>query len=451
MTEASAPAAAPALASGGPAPAHIAQNNRAVSVPVTRVMVVQLVEVTQITNISILESRFTAQFYIELRIDGGALDPDLSAPGDAFPLDANGKPTFLPPAGWYVKQFDFNNAVSYQQLDGRTFVRGEDIILALRYEGVFLESMELQNFPFDVQDLSMSLAINCRTSGMMPVELRIDPRVKSRHVIEDKHFTLHNEWQLRREVALELKLVGTDDRIFPTVEITPVVERKPHFYLVNIAFPMALFALMGNFQFTLPRYSTPDRFNVCFSLLLTVVAFRFSISTMLPNISYLTILDVFSLGCSVCICLACFEAGLQGAVLMHAAEQVFDQHTRHLDDPFLDELDDAEDSEALAPIARMLKAAKAKRSGGEEQAGEEAIRAEVSRSMWFRRMDTAFLVLNVVLLGSVVLHFIRSSAVEKRSASENEREERESASPKGKRSASGAAAAREAVKGAALI
>ena len=114
----------------------------------------------------------------------------------------------------------------------------------------------------------MSLAINCRTTGMMPVELLVAPDVKARHVIDPKDFTMHNEWSLRRELHLSLREVGEEDRLFPTVDCIAIVERRPLFYIVNIALPMALFAAMSNFQFTLPRSATPDRFNVCFSLLL---------------------------------------------------------------------------------------------------------------------------------------------------------------------------------------
>ena len=152
----------------------------------------------------------------------------------------------------------------------------------------------------------MSLAINCRTTGMMPVKLKIASDCKARHVIEKRDFTMHNEWALQPNLNMELRVVGTDDRLFPTVDICAEIHRKSFFYIVNIVLPMAFFALMANFQFTLPRYGTNDRFNVCFSLLLTVVAFRFSISTMLPTVSYLTTLDQFSLSCAACIVLACF-------------------------------------------------------------------------------------------------------------------------------------------------
>jgi hypothetical protein len=58
--------------------------------------------------------------------------------------------------------------------------------------------------------------------------------------------------------------------------------------------------------------------QVCFSLLLTAVAFKFSISTMLPTVAYLTVADKFILSCSGCIIIACFEAGAMGGATPRA-------------------------------------------------------------------------------------------------------------------------------------
>ena len=72
--------------------------------------------------------------------------------------------------------------------------QGNDLILVARFEGTFMEPMELKGFPFDVQDLTASLAINCRTTGMMPVHFRVSESGKFRHVIQKRHFTMRNEY-----------------------------------------------------------------------------------------------------------------------------------------------------------------------------------------------------------------------------------------------------------------
>ena len=80
----------------------------------------------------------------------------------------------------------------------------------------------------------------------------------------------------QNEVQVNVREVGAEGRKFPAVDLSARLHRKPFFYIVNIIVPMSLFALMCNFQLTLPRYDTADRFNLSFTLLLTVVAFKFS-------------------------------------------------------------------------------------------------------------------------------------------------------------------------------
>ena len=55
--------------------------------------------------------RAGAEVFCQFRILGGALDEALATGGCDFPLDENGKPTFQPPAGWYIEQFSVRNAV----------------------------------------------------------------------------------------------------------------------------------------------------------------------------------------------------------------------------------------------------------------------------------------------------------------------------------------------------
>ena len=66
-----------------------------------RILVVRQVEVLQISKIKDVEQEFLAQVFVQLVFPGGATDPDLRAPGAAFPI-VDGRPTFLPPAGWYL-------------------------------------------------------------------------------------------------------------------------------------------------------------------------------------------------------------------------------------------------------------------------------------------------------------------------------------------------------------
>jgi hypothetical protein len=96
-------------ATQGPAAAQEPAAPRA-KVPLLRVFRVQLVELTSLTELAIVQQTFTAQFYIEFRINGGAHDAELCNPSSDFPFGSDGKPTFLPSAAWFINQLDFKSS-----------------------------------------------------------------------------------------------------------------------------------------------------------------------------------------------------------------------------------------------------------------------------------------------------------------------------------------------------
>eukprot|EP00966_Prymnesium_polylepis_P103309 2392533-Prymnesium_polylepis.1 len=101
----------------------------------TRTLRVQTVDILQVSAIDDVSQRFSAQILAQFRIDGGALDAALTAGGKGFPMGADGKPTFLPPAGWYLAQFDATNVVpgTFEVLEERVLTIGDDLVLNLRF------------------------------------------------------------------------------------------------------------------------------------------------------------------------------------------------------------------------------------------------------------------------------------------------------------------------------
>ena len=51
------------------------------------------------------------------------------------------------------------------------------VLPSLRLEGEFFEVLELENFPFDKQDLAFIMAVKCAREGPCPLAFRIDPDV----------------------------------------------------------------------------------------------------------------------------------------------------------------------------------------------------------------------------------------------------------------------------------
>ena len=223
--------------------------------PLLRTLTVQFVEVNRLSDIDILAQRFKAEFVVQFAFVGGASDANLSDQNAGFPLDAYNRPTFRPSAAWYMAQVDFNNALEYKQLDARIQVSGSDLLMLFRFEGTFSEVMELEDFPCDVQDLTISMCFNCRTTGMMPLQVITSPDLSTG--ISRDGFVDGRKWNLHDQVGVKPGVVGLqEDRKFPSVELGLLVGRQPLFFLLNLAMPVFFFAPIAMLQFCVPRDNT---------------------------------------------------------------------------------------------------------------------------------------------------------------------------------------------------
>ena len=78
--------------------------------------------------------------------------------------------------------------------------------------------------------------------------------------------------------------------------------------------PMALIEALAYGSFAVPREDVADRLSVSLTMVLTAVAFKQIIAAELPNVSYLTLLDVFVLASFASTCLVAFENIVVGQV-----------------------------------------------------------------------------------------------------------------------------------------
>jgi hypothetical protein len=122
------------------------------------------VEVQKLHKLDVANQSFQTTVWMEFIIPGGGLSQSLSEgmsdrpPTQHFPVDPDtGKPTFLPSATWYMAQLDCRNALNWRLVDGKIMRRGDDLVMAVRVEGSFVEIFELGDYPFDSQGLTCTL------------------------------------------------------------------------------------------------------------------------------------------------------------------------------------------------------------------------------------------------------------------------------------------------------
>ncbi|XP_071501767.1 uncharacterized protein [Diadema antillarum] len=219
-------------------------------------------------------------------------------------------------------RFYFFNAVSIDKMQTNHYIVPNnddeaggipDVRLSIRMKGTFKCSMELKDFPFDYQELTIKLMSDWPVED---VEFVKDMNIKDSIRLDT--FTGNQQWKLWKHVIAQpieedKSLVGAH-RSYPIYHITTHVQRKPGFYIWNIALIMLLIVLLTFSSFVVDRTLPADRLSVTVTLLLTAVAFKYVVSQSLPLISYLTLLDKFVLCCLIFHCLVVGQNALSSVV-----------------------------------------------------------------------------------------------------------------------------------------
>ena len=297
-----------------------------------RVIELRQFDCTKLIKVDVVEQQFKVQFFCQFAFPGGALDEKLMKMDKdehgkyKFSFGANGKPDWLPSAGWFADQFDTNNGIDWCFADNTKMViiDGDDIIVKFRIEGSFYERLELEDFPFDTQTLTMSLAVNVRTTGMTPVKLQVAPdallSVDMKHGLQVSQFY---DIMLRKEVDsrgnplpkvdVSCYEIGTsEDRMFPAIDISFHIERKALYYVLNVTVPLLVFNLLAFMQFSVDALYIPDRLSISLTLVLTTAAYKFAVAALVPQLSYMTMLDSYLLANWMIIVLISFAGGTVG-------------------------------------------------------------------------------------------------------------------------------------------
>lgn len=174
--------------------------------------------------------------------------------------------------------------------------------------GEFSEELELRYFPFDTQDLSLTLRFGqpCREDKAQ-VRFINSPRSK----VFLNVFTLKNASTEPQEIHVDFwftKLQYQADDQFPLIQIHCNVGRKPRYYLVNVALPVFSIVMASGSSMTVdPRTDMSGRLGATLTLVLTAVAYKYLVAQMVPAISYNTLLDHYVLWCWLFLLLMVLE------------------------------------------------------------------------------------------------------------------------------------------------
>jgi hypothetical protein len=170
-----------------------------------------------------------------------------------------------------------------------------------RFRGVFTNRLDLRDFPFDRQTLSIRVVLG-RTRAE-DVTFLLDERTG-----RAEEFSIADWTVTGSSVEYEPFGLPTAERRYPQVTYRLEVRRNRAYYAQKVFLPLILIVCMSWAVFWIDPKLVPPQIGISTSAVLTLIAFLFSLAYTLPRLSYLTRADRFVMGATVLVFFAFGEA-----------------------------------------------------------------------------------------------------------------------------------------------
>ncbi|XP_052770756.1 gamma-aminobutyric acid receptor subunit beta-like [Mya arenaria] len=245
----------------------------------------------KITDIDTIDQQFEAEIFVQAKWQEPILEQNYM--GDTQ-KNKEGLDKMIP---WDPKLIVMNidgafvlNRKTYDIRYNEPGYRYPLVVQLWRFKGFFKENLELEHFPVDVQDLTISISTERSDAEVDLVE---DQTAVSS--INTKSFMDQAEWSLYNHIETFCDFTTVEycsSTVHPILHAQCRVARKMGYFIWNIVFIMLLIISLTFAAYSI-EFKTADRLTVTITLFLTAVAFKLVVKQSLPTISYLTYLDVY--------------------------------------------------------------------------------------------------------------------------------------------------------------
>ncbi|UJR20509.1 hypothetical protein I4U23_023637 [Adineta vaga] len=191
--------------------------------------------------------------------------------------------------------------------------------------GNFYSKFDLHHFPNDIQQLNISIG-----SALFDTEVLLQADPNRASGINREAFIDQQEWKLYDHVDTQIKFLkgfvfqNDDDDELDTpgherkrsiiIMASHAARRSSYFYWNGYCL-IFLITLISFSSFAIPPNGTQNRISITCTLLLTSIAFRWTISKSLPTISYLTTIDRYAIVSLVVLLSLCAWHAIVGSIV----------------------------------------------------------------------------------------------------------------------------------------
>ena len=142
------------------------------------------------------------------------------------------------------------------------------------------ERFELQNFPFDMQDLSLEFRLN-------------DPKTWDKYDLTVVSVQFHKQALYQTEWKAYGPVIKRDSPAHKVTKVSLKFGRLSWFYIQNIVLAMLFISSLALLSFVMEISDLGSRVSTCLTVVLTIVAFKFITSSSLPKVPYNTVVDIY--------------------------------------------------------------------------------------------------------------------------------------------------------------
>ena len=285
-----------------------------------------IINYTKILDIDTINQRFHAEVIIESKW----FDPNIKSINDQIDEKKIWKPDLFIENGLIGREF--REEITYRILNELVEVKTEEsaemrqeqrfMICEIRkVTGMFHENLELQDFPIDVQDLTIN--VGTKKPGNIVNFITMQDRQKTMRISNTLDKSM---WKLHRLLLTKMDKIYREysfgSRVYPSVKVSAKAFRLPAFFYWNVILPIVLVTFASLAPFVIDIRISQSRLTSTCTLMLTSVGIRWTIVRLLPTVSYLTSLDKYSLASMFIITMELLYHATMGAFFTKLPEDL---------------------------------------------------------------------------------------------------------------------------------
>jgi len=179
------------------------------------------------------------------------------------------------------------------------------VVYSQRIQAWFHEGFEMHNFPFDLQHLHIGVTSSWdHESIALSFDNQKPTRVSSAALTSQtwemaapRLFSYDSDWDADSLPLLSQSTDSASGARYCRAYLALTISRRPNFIIWNVMVIMALVGFLSFGTFALDPSELGDRQACVLTLVLTTVAFKYVTTNMMPEISYVTMMDAVIYSC----------------------------------------------------------------------------------------------------------------------------------------------------------